>query len=125
MGETRAGRSVAEPQRAPLGRRDQGLVVRDRRAHRHARALVHVGALARLQRQLRQDLLDEAGHVHTDARVGELAPLLVHHVDLERATGRVVGANLGLVAVLERRDDATASRVVLRIGARDDEHVER
>ena len=38
---------------------------------------------------------------------------------------RVVGADLGAVAVLERRDDAAAVGVVLRVGGGDDEDVER
>ena len=38
---------------------------------------------------------------------------------------RVVGADLGAEAVLERRDQATAVRVVLGVRRRDEQHVER
>ena len=36
-----------------------------------------------------------------------------------------MGADLGAVAVFQRRDDAAAVRVVLRVGRGDDEHVQR
>ena len=51
--------------------------------------------------------------------------LLLHDLDLGLGALRVVGADLGAVAVLERRDDAAAVRVVLRVGGGDDQHVER
>ena len=51
--------------------------------------------------------------------------LRVHDVDLVLDLRRVVRAYLGAVAVLQRRDDAAAVGVVLRVRAGDDEDVER
>ena len=51
--------------------------------------------------------------------------LLPHDRQLDRAGRRVVGADLRRVAILQRRDDATPAGVVLGVGARDDEHVQR
>ena len=51
--------------------------------------------------------------------------LLPDHRDLVLELGRVVGADLGAEAVLERGDDPAAVGVVLRVGAGHDEHVER
>ena len=45
--------------------------------------------------------------------------------DLELGLERVVRADLRAEAVLERRDDAPAVRVVLGVGRRDEQHVER
>ena len=50
---------------------------------------------------------------------------LLHDVDFLLDGIRVVGADLGTVAILERRDDAPAVGVVLRVRGGDEEHVER
>ena len=51
--------------------------------------------------------------------------LLPDHRDLVVELGRVVRADLGAEAVLERGDDPAAVGVVLRVGAGDDQRVER
>ena len=51
--------------------------------------------------------------------------LLLDDRDLLHHLARVVGADLGAEAVLERRDDAAAVGVVLGVGAGDDVEVER
>ena len=57
--------------------------------------------------------------------VGDEVGLLPDHRDLVLELGRVVGADLGAEAVLERGDDPAAVGVVLGVGAGHDEHVER
>ena len=57
----------------------------------------------------------------TDAGSG----LLAHDRHLGLDVERVVGADLAAEAVLQRRDDAAAVGVVLRVGAGDEHHVER
>ena len=57
--------------------------------------------------------------------LGDEVRLLPDHRDLVLELGRVVGADLGAEPVLERGDDPAAVGVVLRVGAGDDEHVER
>ena len=51
--------------------------------------------------------------------------LLLHYLDLFIEIARVVSADLGPVPVFQRRDDATAVRIVLRVGARYQHHVQR
>ena len=55
----------------------------------------------------------------------ERTHLLVDDRDLELGLERVVRADLRTEAVLERRDDAAAVRVVLGVRRRDEQHVER
>ena len=57
--------------------------------------------------------------------VGDQVRLLPDDGDLVLELERVVGADLGAEAVLERGDDAAAVGVVLGVGAGHDEHVER
>ena len=57
--------------------------------------------------------------------VGLQVRLLPDHRDLVLELDRVVRPDLRAEAVLERRDDPAAVRVVLRVGRSDDEHVER
>ena len=54
----------------------------------------------------------------------ERAGLLVHHRRLELGVERVVRADLGTEAVLQRRDDAAAVRVVLGVGRRHEHEVD-
>ena len=66
------------------------------------------------------------GHVHRARRSAasgraSCATMAISVVDVER----VVRADLGAEAVLQRRDDAAAVRVVLGVGRRDQHHVER
>jgi hypothetical protein len=56
--------------------------------------------------------------------LGDQLRLLADDGDLVVELGRVVRADLGAEAVLERRDDAAAVGVVLRVGGGDDQHVE-
>ena len=86
---------------------------------RHAGALVDGRGLAQRAGEAGQDLDQVVGHL------GDQVGLLADHRDLVLELDRVVGADLGAEAVLERRDDAAAVGVVLRVGAGHDEHVER
>ncbi len=75
-------------------------------------------------RQLGDDLLHVLGRRRTHAVGGEGRALGLHDRDFVGHAARVVRADLRAEAVLERRDDAAAVRVVLRIGARDDVDVD-
>ena len=87
--------------------------------HRHAGALVDVRLWRARWRQRGHDL----GHVvgHRDAQAGgvERPGLLAHDRHLGLDVERVVRADLRAEAVLQRRDDAAAVRVVLGVGRRD------
>ena len=113
------------PDRAALGVGQQALVVGDGGADGDAGALVDVGAAAREPADLGDDLLHVLRHGDLEVVVLEAHALLVHDADLVLDRARVVGADLDAVAVLQRRDDAAAVGVVLRVGARDEEDVER
>ena len=58
-------------------------------------------------------------------RVGEGHPLLAHDGDLVGDRVRVMRPDLRAQAILERRDDAAAAGVVLRVGAGHHEQVQR
>ncbi len=116
----------AEADRAPHGVGQHRFVVGDRGADGNAGALIDVGAAPGEAGDLGDDLLHVLRDVHLAvAVVLEVRPLLLHDRDLVLGVARVVGADLGAVAVFERRDDAPAVRVVLRVGGRHDEHVQR
>ena len=65
--------------------------------------------------------LDVAGRGGDVQRDGFLS----HDLDLGVHLERVVGADLAAEAILQRRDDAAPVRVVLRVGRRQQHHVER
>ena len=96
-----------------------GLGAGDREAGRDAGALVDRVGLAQGAGEPGQDLDQVVGHL------GDQAGLLPDHRDLVIELGRVVGADLGAEAVLERGDDPAAVGVVLGVGAGHHEHVER
>ena len=100
------------------GRRDR-LGAGDREAGGDAGALVDRARLAQRAGEAGEHLDEVVGYV------GDQVGLLADHRDLVLELGRVVRADLGAEAVLERGDDAAAVGVVLGVGARDDEHVER
>ena len=100
------------------GRRDR-LGAGDREPGADARALVDRAGLAQVAGEPGQDLDEVVRHL------GDQVGLLPDHGDLVLELGRVVGADLRAEPVLERGDDPAAVGVVLRVGAGDDEHVER
>ncbi len=102
---------------AAKGVGQQALVVGDGGADGDAGALVDVRAAPGQAGDLGDDLLHVLGHAHLVLHVIEPVALLLHDVDLVLDAARVVSADLGAVAVLERRDDAAAIRVVLGVGA--------
>ena len=74
---------------------------------------------------LGDDLLHPARHVNLAVAHVQRCRFLLHDVDFVIDGVRVVGADLGAVAILERRDDAPAVGVVLWIRRGDEEHVQR
>ena len=109
--------------RSALRRHD--LVVRHRQADADAAALVDVGAGPGEVADRRDHLGEVLRHPHVDAADRWRAGLLLDDVELRRHLERVVGADLAAEAVLQRRDDAAAVRVVLGVGRRHEQHVER
>ena len=117
---------LAVAQRAARGVGDERLVVGDRQAHRHAGALVDVRRAAGLLAHLGHDLGHERrapATLRPSAR--ERPRLLLDDVHLELGVERVVRADLRAEAVLQRRDDAPAVRVVLGVRRRDQHEVDR
>ena len=77
-------------------------------------------------RDLGDDLLHEVGIADLDALGRRTARLSLSMMAISCSMrARVVRANLGAEAVLERRDDAPAIGVVLRVGAGHDEDIQR
>ena len=110
--------------RAPLGVRDDVLEHGDRHALRHAGALVDALVGARLERDALDDLGDEVGHAHGQGAARRPRLLLRdRHPELDRLG--IVRHDLAADAVLERRDDLAARRVVLGVRGEAEQHVER
>ncbi len=84
-----------------------------------------MGRAPRELRDLGHDLRHEVGHRHLEPGGRERARLLIDDGHLELGLERVVRADLRTEAVLERGDDPAAVRVVLGVGRRDEQHVER
>ncbi len=110
---------LALPAGAVDGGGRDGLGPGDREPGADAAALVDRARLAQGAGEPGEDLDQVVGHV------GDEVGLLADDRDLVVELGRVVGADLGAEAVLERSDDAAAVGVVLGVGAGHDEHVER
>ena len=91
----------------------------DREPCRHARALIDRRRFAQQPGEAGEHLDQVVGHLSGQVR------FLAHDGDLVVERTRVVRADLGAEAVLERRDDPTAVGVVLRVGAGDEDDVER
>src|SRR3954470_10064196 len=107
------------PGRPVQGRGGDRLRPGDREARTDTRALVHGGGLAQVAGEAGEDLDEVVRYL------GDELGLLADDRHLVLELGRVVRADLGAEAVLERGDDATAVGVVLGVGARHDESVER
>ena len=111
-------------ERPALRTRDGVLEERDGQPLTHARPLVNLLILA----CLKCDLLDDLAHKRRD---GQLAAAAIEpgflRGDRHRVLARrgVVRADLRADAVFERRDDLAARRVVLGVGAEDQQDVER
>ena len=116
---------LADAERPTEGVGEQGLVVGDGGANGNAGALVYVRRTPGLVGDLGDDLLHEGRHVDAVVAHVERRRLLFHDVDFLVDVLRVVGADLGTVAILQGGDYASPVGVVLRIGGGDQEHVER
>ena len=124
VGDARHDRRFAVGERAPLGVRDDGLEHADRQALADARALVDLALVARLERDLLDDLAHERRHLDAAPPRSTHASCAVIAMRVGAAL-HVVRADLGADAVLERRDDLAARGVVLGVGGEGDQHVER
>src|SRR5690606_25963618 len=89
----------------------------------HAGSLIDVVALPRDERDLLDDLDEEARQLDLLAAAGPR--LLIGDLDRMVEVPRVVREDLAVDAIFERRDDIAAIRVVLRIGGEREQHVER
>ncbi len=120
------GVGLAQTQRPAHGVGRQGLVVGDAEAHRDARALVDVRALAGQLGELGHDLGHEVGDLDPGPALGAdgRPRLLVDDGELGVGVLGVVGADLGAEAVLEGRDDPAPVGVVLGVGRRHQHDVE-
>ena len=116
---------LAVAERAACGVGDHHLVVRDGEPHRHAGPLVDVGARPGQVGQRGDDLGHVVGHRDANALGLERHRLRQRDRHLGVDLERVVGADLRPEAVLQRGDDPTAVRVVLRVGRREEDQVER
>src|SRR5205085_4953795 len=93
-------------------------------ADRDAGALVDVRGAAELTGGRREDLQHVDGNAHRNA-ARRLTRLQLHDPDLLLRGLRIVRADLRAETILERRDDASAVRVVVGVRRRDDEEIER
>jgi len=124
VGEARDDLALAGADGTLLGVREQALVVVDGDAHAHARGLVDLVRAARLEGELGDDLLDEERYADLAHAAIEHRHLLLHDGDLVGERARVVGPDLDVEPVLQRRDDPPPARVVFGVGAGHDDDVE-
>src|SRR5713101_4946956 len=121
VGDAQYHERLAMRQRAALGIRDDELERADRKPLADAGSLVDLAIGPRLERDLFDDFADVGRDLDLQ-RAGALGPRFLpgnrHRV---AARHRIVRADLRADAVLERRDDLPARRVVLRV-RREDEH---
>jgi hypothetical protein len=82
VGEARDDLALAAANGTLLGVGDDALVVVDRHAYADARGLVDLVRLARFHRDLREQLLDEAGDAHLAPAALPRRHLLLHDRDL-------------------------------------------
>ena len=127
VGDARRGHGLAEPDGPPERRGLEDLGVRDGDPDADAGALADLGRAPGEVGQLGEQLLHEAGHGDRRLAVAAVEALLLLADDRELVVERprVVRPDLRPEAVLERRDDPAAARVVLGVRAGDDEQVER
>ena len=112
-------RGILSPRRRPVqGRRGHRLGAGDGEPGRDPRPLVDRGGGTQRPGEPGEDLDERVG----DGR--DEVGLLPDHGDLVVELARVVGADLGAEPVLQGGDDPAAVRVVLGVGAGDDEDVE-
>src|SRR6185437_12612740 len=108
---------------SPLGGGDHVLEERDGQPLRDAALLVDPLVGAGLEGDALDQLTEEVGNPHTAP--GPVGPgLLARDADTQLDGEGIVGDDLGADAVLERRDDPAARRVVLGVRREDDRDVE-
>ena len=112
------GARLPRDRRATQGRGRDRLRGGHREPGRHTGRLVDRGRLAQVSGEPGDDLDQVPRHV------GDECGLLLDERDLVAHLERVVGADLGTEAVLERGDDPPAVGVVLRVRAGDQQHVQ-
>ena len=117
---------LAARQRAAFGVRQHVLEAGDGEPLADARAPIDLPIGARLKRDVFDDLADVDRHLDRFPVLSAIEPRFLRG-DLHRvlAVGRVVRADLRADAVLQRRDDLAARRVVFRVGGEHHQQVER
>ena len=121
------GTTTCSPARRPRRKAlapSTSTLLTDRRTLTPLRWLTWVLAAGQLAER-GDDLLHVVGQVHGDVADRAGPRLLAHDGHLGLDVERVVRADLAAEAILQRRDDAAAVGVVLRVGAGDQHHVER
>ena len=96
----------------------------DRHALADAGALVDAPVRSRLERDLLDDFPHPGGQLEIAAAAAIDPRFLAGDLHRHLPVGRVVGPNLGADAILQRRDDLAARRVVLGVGRERHQDVE-
>src|SRR5262249_38165901 len=123
VGDARDDLRVSRNDRATLGIRHDVFGDGDRHALRYARSLVDPPIGARLERDALDDLGDKIWYAHGPA-FARNPRFLLRDVHAEVDRGRIVRHDLAADAILERRDDFAARRVVLGVGREAELYVE-
>src|SRR5688572_10310852 len=111
-------------ERPLLGITDQAFEIIDGDTHADTGRLIDLVGFARFEGQLSKDLFDESRHLDLAAAPVHGRGFLLHDRQLVLHVLGIVGANLHVKAVLQRRDNAAAAGIILRIGAGDDHHIQ-
>ena len=121
VGNARCDLLFVEANCAPQRIRQHIFIVGDADPHADARTLRDLGALAREVGDLGDNLAHVGRHERVVLLIAEDAALLLHDVHFMLDSLRIVRPDLRTETVLERRDDAPAVGVILRVSRSDDE----
>src|SRR5437870_9780320 len=125
VSDPRRGLRLACPQRTPRGVRYEVLVIGDRDADTDAGTLIDLGTSARQLAHLGHDFFHEVRHHDREVAILERGAFLLDDADLVVDVAGIMRPDLRAEAILERRDDPPAVRVVVRVGAGDHVDIDR
>ena len=123
--DARHSQRLTRLQRAALRVREHVLHHRNRQALRDTGALIHLLVLAREKRKLLHHFGDVDGNLRFDRRAPLEPRFLFGDGDAVLQIRRIVRADLAADAILERRHDLAARRVVFRIRREHEHDIER
>ena len=117
--------SLPKTQRPFLRIADDTLVVIDGHPNTNARGLIDLVRLSGFKGHIPKDLLHELRHLNRLAALARRGSLLFHNQKLILDGARVVRPDLDVKTILQRSDNPPPTGIILGIGARYDDDIQR